>query len=122
MATHSSYSCLENSMERGPWWATAHGITKLIFSSILLSSTPTPQFLLHCTDVIFSGTAVNVMQPRFPQILVLMFAHLMKKSPFPDYEFVFVGCGQGVPGWELVGTLVVVMALVSDVQMPVEQL
>ena len=22
------YSCLENSMDRGPWWATAHGITK----------------------------------------------------------------------------------------------
>ena len=117
---------------------------------------------------------------------VLMFAHLMKKSPFPDYGFVFVGedftcgwrwgcqlgdvlvvapgevqqqvllsfiswglcwwmfqgpsrtnaegkeslhlffshegCGQGVPGWELVGTLVVLMALVSDMQMPVEQL
>ena len=32
------------------------------------------------------------------------------------------GCGQGVPGWELVGTFVVVMTLVSDVQMPVEQL
>ena len=22
------YSCLENSMERGAWWATAHGVTK----------------------------------------------------------------------------------------------
>ena len=22
------YSCLENSMDRGPWWATVHGITK----------------------------------------------------------------------------------------------
>ena len=29
MATHSSYSCLENSIERGPWWAAAHGITKV---------------------------------------------------------------------------------------------
>ena len=29
MATHSSeYSCLENSMDRGAWWATAHGVTK----------------------------------------------------------------------------------------------
>ena len=25
MATHSSYSCLENSMDRGAWWATVHG-------------------------------------------------------------------------------------------------
>ena len=22
------YSCLENSMDRGPWWPTVHGITK----------------------------------------------------------------------------------------------
>ena len=22
------YSCLENSMDRGAWWATGHGITK----------------------------------------------------------------------------------------------
>ena len=28
MATHSQYSCLENSMDREAWWATLHGITK----------------------------------------------------------------------------------------------
>ena len=28
MATHSQYSCLENSMERGAWWATVHGVAK----------------------------------------------------------------------------------------------
>ena len=22
------YSCLENSIDRGAWWATAHGVTK----------------------------------------------------------------------------------------------
>ena len=22
------YSCLENSMDRGPWWTTVHGVTK----------------------------------------------------------------------------------------------
>ena len=27
MATHSS-SCLENSMDRGGWWATVHGVAK----------------------------------------------------------------------------------------------
>ena len=27
MATHSS-TCLENSMNRGAWWATAHGVAK----------------------------------------------------------------------------------------------
>ena len=25
MATHSSCSCLENSMDRGVWWAIVHG-------------------------------------------------------------------------------------------------
>ena len=25
MATHS-YSCLENSMDKGAWWATVHGV------------------------------------------------------------------------------------------------
>ena len=28
MATHSSYSCLENPMDRGAWWATVHGLQK----------------------------------------------------------------------------------------------
>ena len=26
MATHSSYSCLKNPMDRGPWWDTVHGV------------------------------------------------------------------------------------------------
>ena len=28
MATHSSISCLENSMDRGAWWATVHGVAE----------------------------------------------------------------------------------------------
>ena len=28
MATHSSNSCLENSMDEGTWWATIRGVTK----------------------------------------------------------------------------------------------
>ena len=27
------YSCLENSMDRGAWWATVHGVTKRKLSS-----------------------------------------------------------------------------------------
>ena len=29
MATHSSISCLENSMDREAWWATVHGVEEL---------------------------------------------------------------------------------------------
>ena len=28
VSTHSSYSCLENPMDRGPWQATVHGAAK----------------------------------------------------------------------------------------------
>ena len=28
MATHTSYFCLENPMDRGAWWATVNGVTK----------------------------------------------------------------------------------------------
>ena len=28
MAAHSQYSCLENPMDRGAWWATVHRVTK----------------------------------------------------------------------------------------------
>ena len=28
IATHSSYSCLENPMDRGAWWAAVPGVTK----------------------------------------------------------------------------------------------
>ena len=27
-SNHLQYSCLENSMDRGAWWATVHGVTK----------------------------------------------------------------------------------------------
>ena len=33
------YTCLENPIERGAWWATVHGVTK--------SQTPLKQFRTH---------------------------------------------------------------------------
>ena len=34
------YSCLENSMDRGTWWATVHGVTKSLTFDHLLSVPP----------------------------------------------------------------------------------
>ena len=28
MATYSSISCLKNSMDKGTWWATVHGVAQ----------------------------------------------------------------------------------------------
>ena len=39
MATHASYSCLENAMDRGAWRATVHGVAK--------SLTPMKQLSMH---------------------------------------------------------------------------
>ena len=35
------YSCLENSMDRGVWWATVHGVTELDTAEQLMHNTLT---------------------------------------------------------------------------------
>ena len=35
------YSCLENSMDRGVWWATVHGVTELDTTERLITHTHT---------------------------------------------------------------------------------
>ena len=48
MATHSSilYSCLENPMDRGAWWATVQGLQRVGHSCVHMhTSTQTPQII-----------------------------------------------------------------------------
>ena len=49
MATHSSISCLEDSMVRGAWWATAHGVaesqTKLSMPVFILLQSKLPMVI-----------------------------------------------------------------------------
>ena len=52
MATYSSqYSCLQNSMDRGAWWATVHGVARVRHG---LASKPSPSWIHH--DVIVYST------------------------------------------------------------------
>ena len=44
MATHSSISCLEDSMVKGAWWATAHGVAES--QTKLRTKLSTPMFIL----------------------------------------------------------------------------
>ena len=52
MANHSIYPCLENSMDKGAWQATVHGVTK--------SRTQLSNFtLIHVYYHIFIQSSVN---------------------------------------------------------------
>ena len=53
MATHSSISCLENSMDRGAWQATVHGVTK----SQTQLSMHTPQYSVVYTTRLIRSSA-----------------------------------------------------------------
>ena len=39
------YSCLENPMDRGAWWATVHGVTRV--GHDLATKSPPPPWLIH---------------------------------------------------------------------------
>ena len=55
------YSCLENSMDRGAWWATVHGVTKShaqlsdfqLFTLFLEISLPLPPASLPDSDKLY---------------------------------------------------------------------
>ena len=41
------YSCLENSMDRGAWWAAVHGVTK--------TRTRLSDFICKCCIILYKG-------------------------------------------------------------------
>ena len=46
------YSCLENSVEGGDWWASAHGVTK--------SQPPLRNFHTHALDLMKYGNSISI--------------------------------------------------------------
>ena len=69
------YSCLENSMDRGAWWATVHGLAKswtqvkrLSSSSMIFPLTPVE------TVHVFKGTSnkdINIVKTQFLLYFIL---------------------------------------------------
>ena len=45
------YSCLENSMDRGVWWPTVHGITKSHMTECMDTHTHTHTHILDLTEL-----------------------------------------------------------------------
>ena len=71
MATQLPYSCLENSMDRGAWWATVHAVTKSQtqlkqLSNVLLSTSNQISLrisILHLLDLNFGhGDTLQLKQ------------------------------------------------------------
>ena len=48
------YSCLENSMERGAWRATVHGVTKSTFITFPVTGYAAVDFLIHVSLCIYT--------------------------------------------------------------------
>ena len=82
MATHSSYSCLENPMDKGAWRTKIHRVTKTLQTWLKLLSahththTHTQQYIPSCQNVIppvlcfyiVSGHHVILMWMRYFQL------------------------------------------------------
>ena len=52
------YSCLENPMNRGAWWATVHGVTKSQTRLNDMTISSQGQKLRHCGGICFSSPAL----------------------------------------------------------------
>ena len=56
MATHASISCLRNSMDKGVWWATVHGVAKSLchLGQIYLSKKHFLEIIIPTSPVFFT--------------------------------------------------------------------
>ena len=56
------YSCLENSMDRGAWWAIIHGVTK---SQTQFFNQTTPPYITQVTLYIFNSIIKKYLPQRY---------------------------------------------------------
>ena len=95
-------SCLENSMDRGAWWATTHGVAKnrtwLTFSHfhfcfLRIAAHKVKQFGPICVDILcpflssFSSLLLPSFFPLFLPTLSASFIPFLSPSDFPFISF-----------------------------------
>ena len=96
--TPLQYSCLENSMGRGAWWATIHGPTDLEknweYSTENPPICPCPLFII--TSILhYCGTFITINKPIFTHYYKLM-------SIFhPDFPSIYLMSGSH-PEWHII--------------------
>ena len=84
------YSCLENSMDRGAWWATVHGVAELDITEQLahiLSSGGEDS--LHIIDrewVLYTYLHSSTLNVKISLNLSLQYPNEFRQTPFPAYQ------------------------------------
>ena len=69
------YSCLENRMERGVWWATAHRVAKK-----LDMTEATEHVCIHTPSTVLKFPSLAVLLPFHQMVLLCAFLGLWKPS------------------------------------------
>ena len=77
------YSCLENSMNRGAWWATVHGVTKSWTQPKQLSSMKS-NFLFLCSPIVHTPHICTPLISPFG-LQVLMASFPLKNQVFINF-------------------------------------
>ena len=77
------YSCLENSTNRGAWWATVHGVTKSWTQPKQLSSMKS-NFLFLCSPIVHTPHICTPLMSSFG-LQVLMASFPLKNQVFINF-------------------------------------
>ena len=58
-ATHSSYSCLGNPLNKGAWWAMVHGVTKRFRHSLVIKQQMFAYIYISSQNSIIRNKIIN---------------------------------------------------------------
>ena len=99
MAILLQYSCLENSMDRGAWWAIAHGAAESDKTEYTLIKTKTKNLFVYVRDWPKSsfGFSCKILQKHLNEMFWLIWCHFI--LPFHMVYWCSLGKNTGVEEW-----------------------